>query len=1780
MPARVQWSQHETALLIDAYLKVINGADFDRTAKDLSITLRSYAKRKGMLIDDTYRNVNGIKMQLHNVQYLFTNGQKGLSGVSDIIKQMYTMYCKYPSLFQRILDEAIKQTGQATSNEEFIILDEKWKKCAYSLPYVYSAIMKDRYVLVRTYLGITAQVNMPYSSLNLSWRAMNCLYREHLPNKSINDILDIPLKRLANIRTIDAKTIKEILDAVSAYVKTNYVNTAAEKTKDDLQNSMLPSATNSTSSARRHSASPKEIVVQPTNLSASMESIRTIADEQQDIASFFAGIKSAIVNNRNVLIRDHLKITIQINVPYRQLNLSGRAMDCLDKAHLPRKSINAILDAPLYQLASIRNVDTVTIKEILDAVSKYVKSFSASEIDDHKATAAIPSSAPQDTADSVILVNQLSEHTDKSQMAQSSNQPASMKDFHAVADEQQDAASFLANVKSAIAKDPNVLVRKYIDSTVQANVPYSQLNLSVRAVNCLNRECYPDFSINAILDMPLIRLAGMKNAGAKTIKEILDAVTAYVNSNPVQETENEFTEDLPEDTLTIVDGNFSALIQYSDLIAREEWDRIEELLDNEEDIAALLNIIDIADTIGAEMTAAAISSAYPTAVLLPSLQSYLQEEKGRKFKKEELQKLVDLLPAGRAELLAMPFAIAHAITYSRRIVSEIIDDRICLKDLPQVACRADDNTFRAISTFLSWCRIDIKEELAHALSDCAQNERSKEVVQLRAEGKTLEEIGTRFGVTRERVRQIEAKVVRAFSKHNAIRILYLISADREGDTVLTEDEICEYCDHGKLLVHLLKSVDCSTHFHYSAALSAFVLDDEEYEEERVRSFVDDLPDRIEDNDMASIQKTAEEQGIAAELVILQIRANYRYLESVHAWQRGTITMHKMCLETLKSYGLDGVHLSSAEELQGFRNRMVERFGHELRMPETDRALVAIVYKVGMLRDRSTYIAAKDHLLPENLLSAIRTYIDHGSSDTYMYSTIFTVFQKELMEAGVDNRYFLQGILRHEWDNVYVFSKECISKGERITNIYGKLEEYIKNAGDYVSTVELKEAFPGVTDAILNAFLQQRSVLTFNGRYIHADNLHLDDEFVQSLHQVLEALLRDGFEHHSKELYERASVAIGSQLDELNIPFQSALFSVAAYLFDNEYTFSRPWIAKKNTVGERTVCELRNQIPVDDEDAQRSIPQTAIEYKGTLLDVAITVLQKTNAPMTVPEITAVIQQDSLYPIHSTNPNLVVYQALNNAFLGKGNRNAALGRHLGTRDDERGRKVYYLRDTDMPIFADLSNAPVQLSFTEEKPDVDEETAAKWNRIIAEEFEDGLRLNGIRLRRFRGIYEQRFHESLESDDETLIAQLKMVCDFREDRVYPKQEAEQSTLIHDIRDEITTLLFNGATGIYPQQIFLRHQAQLAEQLSVYSVESLKAMLMAVPNRRYILMYGVFCFPSKVCDPKVDVGDLFKSCYEPLNYAQMSERLWYMPLDRIKHGLVTEPSIVSVEQETYFFASNFPISSQELTALERAMRQRIEDSGYIVAKDLRALMQQHCPNAMMDTAEWKDWGIRNVMAWLLRDRFDFNGVVICEKGAGMDTHQVFRSYCRAHQQVTLNELKDLCAQLGLAGIYWDSVFAELVRISKTEFVAKAAIHFDIAATDAALSAACSGDYVSLKRFTLFMTLPSVEYPWNGYLLESYLRGYSSIFYLCQAGAVEHSYIGAMVRRSSKIRTFSDLVIDVLANDDSWESSAEAYAVLRDGGYRSSSGMTNEAKILKTAKELRAKRKAASGETW
>lgn len=463
-------------------------------------------------------------------------------------------------------------------------------------------------------------------------------------------------------------------------------------------------------------------------------------------------------------------------------------------------------------------------------------------------------------------------------------------------------------------------------------------------------------------------------------------------------------------------------------------------------------------------------------------------------------------------------------------------------------------------------------------------------------------------------------------------------------------------------------------------------------------------------------------------------------------------------------------------------------------------------------------------------------------------------------------------------------------------------------------------------------------------------------------------------------------------------------------------------------------------------------------------------------------------------------------------------------------------------------------------------------RFDTILRDNFAEGLLPNALRLDKFRMLYEDEFGRELTPDDDQLISMLKKAGSFIDGRIYPKQDKKQNNLIAEMFTEVINALNDGARCVYICCVMERWQHDLATQLNVYNEETLRALLISQRVPGLIITDYVLKATTQKVYPEENVIAVIRESHSGMTYQQLQEILWYIPLDTIKHALVTTPQIVNVDAETYFYAPNFPATPAELQHLKTCMASRIATKGYLVAQDIEAIIQAQCHTIAINTADYKDWAYRNILKYLFRDDFQFGGAVVSEKGKTLEMWQVYRGYCRDRELITLDELKSLKDELGVP-IYWDSVMAEMVRINANEFVRRDLVHFDVSATDRVLNEMCPGDYIPLKGISLYLHFPPIEYPWNEFVLESYLQ-ISKAFKLYHVSYANHGAFGVMVRTSSKFEDYQAVVEDMLANNWEWNTTEQALSLIVEKGYQARKRWTNFEQVTQKASLIREKAKA------
>lgn len=479
-----------------------------------------------------------------------------------------------------------------------------------------------------------------------------------------------------------------------------------------------------------------------------------------------------------------------------------------------------------------------------------------------------------------------------------------------------------------------------------------------------------------------------------------------------------------------------------------------------------------------------------------------------------------------------------------------------------------------------------------------------------------------------------------------------------------------------------------------------------------------------------------------------------------------------------------------------------------------------------------------------------------------------------------------------------------------------------------------------------------------------------------------------------------------------------------------------------------------------------------------------------------------------------------------------------------------------------------------------DIDDAVSKKYSEILRDNFENGFRITSlIDRRRFRQFYVDRFDTELSLSDDELVQLLQQIGTLQEGRVFVHEESAQNDLLDDIHADIARAFIEGASCIYYSEIFERYQSQLSEQLQIYSQDVMKALLLSTSYNDYYSSANYIFIRDRKPNPEEDIFRLMKRSPVPLTYGDIHEELWYVPIDIIKRSLVSIPELVNVAQGTYFYVRNLPLSAKELRDITIFIHRQLSQKNYMTDVELESLIRKELPSAAINLETFSTVGLRNCLSVLLGDSFSFsNGPIITEKGIELNVNQVFEDFCRAHSTLSFEELKSFAKEVNRGFLYLEPVMKVMVRISRNEYLNKDEISFDITATDAVLEELFEGEYMPIKDFKLFLHYPAISVRWNEFVLESYVAGYSRKFKLIHSNFTATECCGAIVREDSKIKDFQSLIIDVLAHSESWNTSAEALAILVKKGYLQRRRYSNIETILPEAKLLREKLLAESGE--
>lgn len=103
---KVNWSVEEAVALMNLYIENDSKIPVDENkVENLSNILKKRAEILNLEIDEKFRNIAGLNMQLACIHYVATDGKEGLSGASDLFYDTYELYLSNKKIFLRIYND-------------------------------------------------------------------------------------------------------------------------------------------------------------------------------------------------------------------------------------------------------------------------------------------------------------------------------------------------------------------------------------------------------------------------------------------------------------------------------------------------------------------------------------------------------------------------------------------------------------------------------------------------------------------------------------------------------------------------------------------------------------------------------------------------------------------------------------------------------------------------------------------------------------------------------------------------------------------------------------------------------------------------------------------------------------------------------------------------------------------------------------------------------------------------------------------------------------------------------------------------------------------------------------------------------------------------------------------------------------------------------------------------------------------------------------------------------------------------------------------------------------------------------------------------------------------------------------------------------------------------------------------------------------------------------------------------------------------------------------------
>lgn len=378
-------------------------------------------------------------------------------------------------------------------------------------------------------------------------------------------------------------------------------------------------------------------------------------------------------------------------------------------------------------------------------------------------------------------------------------------------------------------------------------------------------------------------------------------------------------------------------------------------------------------------------------------------------------------------------------------------------DIPNSYIRYAENnkvaTFKDVASDINFIENYSSESIVRLLgmnledfieSVIMRDTRSYEIIKLYNNGEKLESIGNRFDITKERVRQIVSK------------LRYMVT-----DLFIDGTSDKDIVDLDKYKEIIQKTLLDTNKINL---LNLFINDEDLKEKFDLLedSILNDLINSIWINELELLIKNDIERlnlsnYISVDIIFKKLKNNENFRVSKYAVvsnERVSGSISNIRIEVIKHLYPNGIYISQ-ENIDNIVDITNEITGKN--KDNSSFFLKNSIVKVCVLRDKNTYIHPDLINIDENLVKDLRDYILDRSGVELFYGTLFRVFEDRLRNQGIDNEYYLHGVIsKYFSDIVEVKARSYYVKGEHTRKILDLVDEMSYQEKRVVSLDELNK----------------------------------------------------------------------------------------------------------------------------------------------------------------------------------------------------------------------------------------------------------------------------------------------------------------------------------------------------------------------------------------------------------------------------------------------------------------------------------------------------------------------------------------------------------------------------------------------------------------------------------------------------------------------------------------------------------------------------------------------------